>query len=642
MNQLIKKIINLFKPKLNLCKGTRLTSLLFIAASIIIAAGALFAANLYYNMDTGEVVMEEIQRVTQVIRATAGLIIGGANDQNPATGYQLEVVGNALFDADTVINNSQVLKFLEDGTGSNYVAFKAPSGITTDITYILPNQDTDNPQPDYVLTYQSGGQLAWKQVTSVGGAGDITQVGDVTSGGAFDGSQGNTLYFEGTTADDYEIALTAEDPSQDYTITLPAQTGTVGLLAGSLTSGGIMFASDTYTMSQDAANLFWDNANTRLGIGTNLPAYTLDVLGPIRSGGNGQSGAIRIYSEQGTTDYEVVFQPSSSMTGNTIYTLPPDTGSANYVLTTDGSGTLTWKSVTGSGGAGAVGGSGTTNKLAKWTDSYTLGDSSISDDGSTVSVGVDLTISGNLTVNGTGTHTIAGTLDPNYVAGYTLTGSITGSGSPDITGINQFSGVTAVLSTSVTSPLYTGTGAVTISSGGSGDIILDPASGVVQLGTGDVIKTSGGYSIAASGQQILREVIPIMGYDLPVQCSTACDTEYATISRTIEDYPFSSAASGTTRKHKLVIRYATSDTSTSIKFRVYDETTSSYVDQGGGNFDITVSASPSTDLAKGVAAITDVVLPSTSTDDWHLEVQGATGLTVKIYQIFLAAYDEID
>lgn len=632
MSQLSKKIINLLKPKIKLAKGTRLTSLLFIAASIIIAAGFLFAANIYYNMDTGEVVMEEIQRVTQVIRATAGLVVGGSDTQNPETGATLEVAsGNVTLSA-----ANQLLKFT--GGTSNYVAFKAPTTLSSNSTYTWPS---DYPAANgYVLQSTTDGQLSWLDLGSAG-LGDITAVGDVTSGNAFDGSQGNTLYFEGSTADAYEIALTAQDPTQDYTITLPAQTGTVGLLSGSLTSGGIMFASDTYTMSQDATNLFWDDTNNRLGIGTNSPSYPLDVVGTIRSGGNGTSGAIRIYSEQGATDYEVVFQPSASMTQNTIYTLPPDDGGTDYVLSTDGSGTLSWKPVSGSGGVGGVGGSGTANKLAKWTDAYTIGDSSITDDGSTVTVGVDLTITGNLTVNGTGTHTIAGTLDPNYVAGYTLTGSITGSGSPDITGINQFSGVTAVLSTSVTSPLYTGTGAVTISSG-SGDITLDPASGTVQLGTGDVIKTSGGYSIAASGQQILREVIPIMGYDLPVQCSTACDDEYAQVSRTIEDYPFASAYTGTTRKHKLIIRYATSDTTTSIKFRVYDETTSAYVDQGGGNYDITVSASPSTDLAKGVATVQTVVLPSTSTDDWHLEVQGASGLTVKIYQIFLAAYDEID
>ncbi|GAI26383.1 unnamed protein product, partial [marine sediment metagenome] len=60
--QILKKVKDLFESRLKLAYGTRLVSFLFIACSIIIAAGVLFAANMYYNIDTGEVVMEEVQR----------------------------------------------------------------------------------------------------------------------------------------------------------------------------------------------------------------------------------------------------------------------------------------------------------------------------------------------------------------------------------------------------------------------------------------------------------------------------------------------------------------------------------------------------------------------------------------------------
>ena len=49
-------------------------------------------------------------------------------------------------------------------------------------------------------------------------------------------------------------------------------------------------------------------------------------------------------------------------------------GTNGYVLTTDGSGDVTWAA---SPGAGSVDGSGTTNYISKWTDSDTLGNSSI-------------------------------------------------------------------------------------------------------------------------------------------------------------------------------------------------------------------------------------------------------------------------
>lgn len=55
--------------------------------------------------------------------------------------------------------------------------------------------------------------------------GGITAVGDAASGDAFtqDGA-GNTLYFEGATADTLEIALVGADAAADVTLTLPAAT----------------------------------------------------------------------------------------------------------------------------------------------------------------------------------------------------------------------------------------------------------------------------------------------------------------------------------------------------------------------------------------------------------------------------------
>lgn len=49
------------------------------------------------------------------------------------------------------------------------------------------------------------------------------------------------------------------------------------------TQGGIVFGAGTAPPTVDAANLFWDNTNKRLGIGTNAPAVTLDVRGAINT-----------------------------------------------------------------------------------------------------------------------------------------------------------------------------------------------------------------------------------------------------------------------------------------------------------------------------------------------------------------------
>jgi hypothetical protein len=89
--------------------------------------------------------------------------------------------------------------------------------------------------------------------------------------------------------------------------------GTVKLLAANLTpvanggtgtataftAGSVVFAGASGVYSQDNANLFWDNTNDRLGIGTSTPSYKLEVTGDVRLAGGG--GDLRLQSASGTT-----------------------------------------------------------------------------------------------------------------------------------------------------------------------------------------------------------------------------------------------------------------------------------------------------------------------------------------------------
>lgn len=45
----------------------------------------------------------------------------------------------------------------------------------------------------------------------------------------------------------------------------------------SFTSGSVLFANSSGRVAQDNTNLFWDDTNNRLGIGTAAPAYRLDL-----------------------------------------------------------------------------------------------------------------------------------------------------------------------------------------------------------------------------------------------------------------------------------------------------------------------------------------------------------------------------
>ncbi len=76
---------------------------------------------------------------------------------------------------------------------------------------------------------------------------------------------------------------------------------------GQIENGGIAFGTNDY-MTDDVANLFWDNANNRLGIGTNAPSTTLDVVGDARV-----SGTLTV----GTASSTVLFYGSA--TGTNLY-----------------------------------------------------------------------------------------------------------------------------------------------------------------------------------------------------------------------------------------------------------------------------------------------------------------------------------
>jgi len=76
-------------------------------------------------------------------------------------------------------------------------------------------------------------------------------------------------------------ALTGLDggtSGQYYHLTSAEHVGLHGIA-----TGGVTFASATGVLATDASNLFWDNSNKRLGIGTTSPNQELEILGTIRS-----------------------------------------------------------------------------------------------------------------------------------------------------------------------------------------------------------------------------------------------------------------------------------------------------------------------------------------------------------------------
>ena len=120
----------------------------------------------------------------------------------------------------------------------------------------------------------------------------------------------------------------------------------------------------------------------------------------------------------GVTSGLVTIQPASAA-GTYTLTLPTDDGTPSQILTTDGSGVLSWTTA----GAGNVTKVGTpvNNQLGVWTGDGTIeGDANLTFAASTLNIGVAGASTGILTVSGVTSGTI--TIQPASVAGtYTLT-----------------------------------------------------------------------------------------------------------------------------------------------------------------------------------------------------------------------------
>ena len=390
--------------------------------------------------------------------------------------------------------------------------------------------------------------------------------------------------------------LTAGSLSADRTYTFPDQSGIVCLSSGNcvgsrgevVSSGATTnrltkFISPNKIGNSSIADTYKGVAITispagNVGIGTNSPQGKLDVNGEILAKDLSVANNAKIGKNLFVDSNLGIGEENSKYP---LYVKGKIQATGDICTDLEGGKCLSQLSAAGATvaapvffGGGGVGGSGTDNYLALWRNIGSLTNSIVSQSGSTL--------------------TVAGTILAN---------------------------------------IYTGpsSATTTIQSQSGYGILLDPASGKIVLGSSDYIQTASGYEIGKAGTQVLREMIPIFGFDLPAQTAT---TSYVAISRTIENYPFTSADNGATRIHKFVIRYADATTTASTTWRVYNETLATTTAT------FTVPATGSTDLTKGEVYITGDVSIPTNGDDWKLELY-TPGTPIRVYQVFLAAYDEI-
>lgn len=134
-----------------------------------------------------------------------------------------------------------------------------------------------------VLKTDSSGVI---ECTQASGQGDITSVGDCTTGGCFVDNTNNTLIFDGATDDDYEVTVTSNDPTSDISLIIPVDKGSgyFGVTSGSFTPGNFLKVGTNGEIVDSTITAFSNGGGT--------------VVGPAVSTTNGVS----IYCDAGGTN----------------------------------------------------------------------------------------------------------------------------------------------------------------------------------------------------------------------------------------------------------------------------------------------------------------------------------------------------
>ncbi|TAH35450.1 hypothetical protein EYC59_02205, partial [Candidatus Saccharibacteria bacterium] len=243
----------------------------------------------------------------------------------------------------------------------------------------------------------------------------------------YDQTTNKLTYYDGTAfqtvADGNDIPVIP--PAQSTSI--GGATGTIGLGNGLSQAGNILSNTGVLTLQGQAGNVTLTN-----GGGLVIDGTTLSNSGVLSLGG--QNGAITVGSGLSVAGGQL------KNTG-----IISATGSGTITVTNDGNGNIVIDGPNGSGGGSGTVASlgGTTGKIAKFTGVQTIADSLLSESGTTVTVGGDLSVMGNLTLSTQLSVTSGGTGSTTAAGARSSLGAAKSGANSDITSL---SGLTTALS----------------------------------------------------------------------------------------------------------------------------------------------------------------------------------------------------
>ena len=273
-----------------------------------------------------------------------------------------------------------------DTDSSNYIGLKAPGTVAANVTFTLPNADGSNGQ---FLKTDGAGALSWSTPT---GGGDVLGPSSSLDNmiALFDGTSGKVIqtpqnagivrfadpnfyqgyltpygqgYFDTTISvsnasggsnglklapvgggASHSVVLQAPTSGGNSVFILPAGTGTNGQALTTNGSGTLSWSTISASPGGSNTQIQFNNSGS-FGASANLTWDGTNVQ-------VGATGAIR-FADTDSSNY-VAFKAAGTISSNVTWTLPSTDGTNGQVLSTNGSGTLSWATASGGGGFSPV------------------------------------------------------------------------------------------------------------------------------------------------------------------------------------------------------------------------------------------------------------------------------------------------
>lgn len=177
---------------------------------------------------------------------------------------------------------------------------------------------------EHVLTKDTATGNAVYKAAAGGFADPMTTRGDII----YKDSGGTTTRLAAGTA---THVLTSDGTDIGWAAAAGGGGVSIGDAVGSGTSGSVLFVDSSTQLAQDNANLFWDDSNNRLGVGTATPNQQLELTGNLRLEAVTDASTNGVIYK-GTSRFLHTFTPTSGQGGNLFL----GEGAGNFSMIYDG------------------------------------------------------------------------------------------------------------------------------------------------------------------------------------------------------------------------------------------------------------------------------------------------------------------